>query len=95
MQNLKKYQKCMDDMMYDRPKLYGLFMGHISAESKDAIKTETDYAVRHASKDPERLWKALEKTRKVDSVRTAKEKAELAVMQHYYSIKQGSYEMLI
>jgi hypothetical protein len=28
MENMKKYQKHMDDMMRDRPKLYGLIMEH-------------------------------------------------------------------
>jgi hypothetical protein len=55
-ESLTKYQKQMDDMMQDRPKLYGLIMEHISAESKDAIKMEADHAVWHANKDPEKLW---------------------------------------
>jgi len=44
-ENLKKYHKHTDDMMRDRPKLYGLIMEHISAESKDAIKTKANYNV--------------------------------------------------
>jgi len=55
-ENLKKYQNHMDNMMQDRPKLYGLIMEHISAESKDAIKTEADYDIWQANKDPEKLW---------------------------------------
>jgi hypothetical protein len=94
-ENLKKYQNHMDNMMQDRPKLYGLIMEHISAESKDAIKTEADYDIWQANKDPEKLWQALEKMHKVDSVSAVSEMVELVARQHYYAIKQGSYETLI
>ncbi len=59
-ESLKKYQKQMDNMMRGRPKLYGLIMEHISMESKDAMKTEVDYTIWHANKDPKnycRHWR--------------------------------------
>jgi hypothetical protein len=79
----------------DRPKLYELIMDHISAESKDAIKTEADYTVWYSSKDPEKLWQASEKTHEVDSVSAMSEVVELTAWKHYYTIKLGSYETLI
>jgi hypothetical protein len=70
-------------------------MEHISTKSKGAIKTETDYNIWHAKKDHEKLWQAFEKTHKVDSFSAISEMVELATRQHYYTIKQGSYETLI
>jgi hypothetical protein len=44
-ENLKKYQRHMDNMMRDGPKFYSLIMEHRSAESIDTIKREVDYTV--------------------------------------------------
>ena len=44
-----------------RPKLYGLIMQHMSAESRDEVKGELDYNIWNKEKDPEKLWQAIEK----------------------------------
>ena len=51
-ESLKKYQGHIEDMIKNRPKLYGLMMQHLSVESKDIIKGEKDYDIWHGERDP-------------------------------------------
>jgi hypothetical protein len=65
---VKGHTKRLEKMVEDRPKLYGLIMQHMSVESRDEVAQDPDYVTWHAEKDPEKLWKAIVKTHKVDCV---------------------------
>ena len=52
---LKKQISLVNEMKRNRPKLHGMIMQHLSAESKDGIKGETDYEEWHKRKYPEKL----------------------------------------
>ena len=82
-------------MKKNRPKLYGMIRQHLSAESKDEIKGETDYEEWHKRKDPEKLWQAIEKTHKVDSISTVTEVIQLTACKAYQGMNQGPYETLV
>jgi hypothetical protein len=87
---LKEYNK----QVANCPKLYGLIRQHMSLESKDEVSKEPDYEVWHADTDPEKLWQAIEKTHKVDSISNVTEVKALVARKSYQNIKQGSFESL-
>jgi hypothetical protein len=87
---LKEYNK----QVANRPKLYGLIRQHMSLESKDEVSKEPDYEVWHADTDPEKLWQAIEKTHKVNSISNITEVKALVARKSYQNIKQGSFESL-
>jgi hypothetical protein len=87
---LKEYNK----QVANCPKLYGLIRQHMSLESKDEVDKEPDYKVWHADTDPEKLWQAIEKTHKVDSISNVTEVKALAARKSYQNIKQGSFDSL-
>jgi len=91
---VKGHTKRLEKMVEDRPKLYGLIMQHMSVESKDEVTQDPDYATWHAEKDPEKLWKAIVKTHKVDCVSNVTAVQELTARKAYQNIKQGAYETL-
>jgi hypothetical protein len=78
----------------DRPKLFGLIMQHMSVESKDEVAQDEDYENWMRDKDPEKLWKAIIRTHKVDCVSNVDAVKELTARKSYQNIKQGSFETL-
>lgn len=54
---------------FDRPKLYGLVLEHMSVKSKVEVAQEEDYDTWHKAADPEKLWQAIMKMHKGDCVR--------------------------
>jgi hypothetical protein len=91
---VKAHTKRLDKMEEDRPKLYGMIMQHLSAESKDEVAQDKDYITWHAEKDPEKLWQAIVKTHKVDCVSNVTAVQELTARKAYQNIKQGAFETL-
>jgi hypothetical protein len=81
-------------MEEDRPKLYGLIMQHMSVESKDEVAQDEDYKEWHQEKDPEKLWQAIIRTHKMDTVSNVDSVKALAARKAYQNIKQGSFETL-
>jgi hypothetical protein len=69
-------------------------MQHMSVESRDEVAQDPDYVTWHAEKDPEKLWKAIVKTHKVDCVSNVTAVQELTARKAYQNIKQGAYETL-
>jgi len=78
----------------DRPKLCGLIMQHMSLESKDEVAQDEDYEDWMRDKDPEKLWKAIIRTHKVDCVSNVDAVKELTARKFYQNIKQGSFKTL-
>jgi hypothetical protein len=91
---VKGHTKRFAKMVEDRPKLYGLIMQHMSVESKDEVPQDPDYVTWHAEKDPEKLWKAIVKTHKVDCISNVTAVQELTARKAYQNIKQEAYETL-
>jgi hypothetical protein len=91
---VKAHQKRLEKMAEDQPKLYGLIMQHMSIESKDEVAQDPEYENLHAKKDPEKLWKAIVRTHKVDCVSSVTAIQELAARKAYQNIRQGAYETL-
>ena len=87
---VKEYNKQVEN----RPKLYGLIRQHMSLESKDEVAKEQDYEQWHADTDPEKLWQAIERMHKVDSMSNVDEVKAMAARKAYQNIKQGSFESL-
>jgi hypothetical protein len=81
-------------MEEDRPKLYGLIMQCMSVESKDEVAQDKDYEQWHHNKGPEKLWQAIIRMHKVDTVSNIDGVKDLAVRKAYQNIKQGSFETL-
>jgi hypothetical protein len=78
----------------DRPKLYGLILEHMSVESKVEVAQDKDYEIWHKATDPEKLWKAIVKTSKVDCISNVSQVKELTTRKAYQQIKQGPFESL-
>jgi hypothetical protein len=76
-------------MEEDRPKLYGM-----SVESKDKVAQDEDYEEWHRDKDPEKLWKGIIKTHKVNTTSNVDAVKDLAARKAYQSIKQGCFETI-
>jgi hypothetical protein len=87
---VKEYNKQVEN----RPKLYGMIRQHMSLESKDEVAKKKDYEHWHADTDPEKLWQAIERTHKVDSMSNVDEVKAMAARKAYQNIKQGSFETL-
>jgi hypothetical protein len=81
-------------MHVNMPKLIGLFMQNISQESKVVIREDADYLTWFPNKDPEKIWQALKKTHKVDSISIVKKVVEMTTRKNYQMIKQGGFESL-
>jgi hypothetical protein len=92
---LKEHQKFLDKMKNDRPKLFGLIMQHLSAESKDEIRDSPDFEEWYAETDPEKRWQAIERTHKVDCLSNVNEVIELSARKAYHSQRQGALETLV
>jgi len=84
MDAMKAYQRKLERMVDECPKLYGLILRHMSAESKDEV----------AATGPEKLWQAIVKTHNVDCMMSMDAVKELVARKAYQSIKQGSFKML-
>jgi hypothetical protein len=50
------YQRKLDKMEDEHPKLYGMILRHMSAESKDEVAQDPDYETWSDVTDPEKLW---------------------------------------
>jgi hypothetical protein len=94
LETVKAHTKMLDKIEEDRPKLYGMIMQHLSAESKDEVAQDKDYVTWHAEKDPEKLWQAIIKTHKVDCASNVTAVQELTVRKAYQNIKQGAFKTL-
>jgi hypothetical protein len=81
-------------MTDERPKLYGLILRHMSAESKDEVAQDPNYETWSEATDPEKLWQAIVKTHKVDCVTSIDAVKELVARKAYQSIRQGLFETL-
>jgi D-ribose pyranose/furanose isomerase RbsD len=66
-------------MKWDRPKLYGLILEHMSVESKDEVAQEADYKVWHKATDLEKLCQAIVKSHNVDCVSKVSQVKELTL----------------
>jgi len=66
----------------------------MSPESKDEVAQDPDYETWSEAADPEKLWKAIVSTHKVDCVTSIDAVKELAARKAYQSIRQGSFETL-
>jgi predicted tellurium resistance membrane protein TerC len=69
-------------------------MEHMSVESKDEAAQDEDYKEWHQEKDPEKLWQAIIRTHKMDTVSNVDSVKALAATKAYQNIKQGSFETL-
>jgi hypothetical protein len=94
MDAMKAHQRKLERMKDDCPKLYGLILRHMSPESKDEVAQDPDYETWSEATDPEKLWKAIVATHKVDCVTSVDAVKELAARKAYQSIRQGSFETL-
>jgi hypothetical protein len=94
MDAMKAHQRKFERMKDDCPKLYGLILRHMSPESKDEVAQDPDYEVWSEATGPEKLWKAIVLTHKVDCVTSVDAVKELAARKAYQSIRQGSFETL-
>jgi hypothetical protein len=94
MDAMKAHQRKLERMRDDCPKLYGLILRHMSPESKDEVAQDPDYEDWSEATDPEKLWKAIVSTHKVDCVTSVDAVKELAARKAYQSIRQGSFETL-
>jgi hypothetical protein len=94
MDAMKAHQRKLERMKDDCPKLYGLILRHMSPESKDEVAQDPDYETWSEATDPEKLWKAIVATHKVDCVTSGDAVKELAARKAYQSIRQGSFETL-
>ena len=92
---LKEHHKVVEKMKSDRPKLFGLIMQHLSAESKDELRDSPDYEEWFANTDPEKLWQTIERTHKVDCISSVHEVIELSARKAYHSLRQGAFETLV
>jgi hypothetical protein len=81
-------------MEENHPKLYGLICRHISAESKEEVAQDPDYDNWSVATDPEKLWKAIIETHKVNCVSSVDAVKELAARKAYQMLKQGAFETL-
>jgi hypothetical protein len=91
---IKGLAKEIDKVRADRPRLYGLIKQHMSAESRDEVAQQPDYADWHAEKDPEKLWQVIVKTHKVDSTSHVTEVMEPTARKAYQGIRIGTFETL-
>jgi hypothetical protein len=87
MDTMKAHQQKLEKMMDERPKLYGLILRHMSAESKDEVAQDPDYETWSEAMDPEKLWQAIMSTHKVDCVTSIDAIKELAARKAYQSIR--------
>jgi hypothetical protein len=94
MDAMKAHQRKLERMKDNCPKLYGLILRHMSLESKDEVAQDPDYEVWSEATDPEKLWKAIVLTHKVDCMTSIDAVKELAARKAYQSIRQGSFETL-
>jgi hypothetical protein len=94
LEEFKEHCRKVSKMEDDRPKLFGLIMQHMSIESKDEVAQDEDYKDWMRDKDPEKLWKAIIRTQKVDCVSNIDAVKELTARKSYQNIKQGSFETL-
>jgi hypothetical protein len=94
LEEYKEHTRKLTKMEEDRPKLYGLIMQHMSVESKDEVAQDEEYEEWHQDKDPEKLWQAIIRTHKVDTVSNVDAVKDLAARKAYQNIKQGSFETL-
>jgi hypothetical protein len=92
---LKEHHKGVAKMKSDRPRLFGLIMQHLSAESKDEIRDSPDYEEWYTDTDPEKLWQTIERTHKVDCISNVNEVIELSARKAYHSLRQGAFETLV
>jgi hypothetical protein len=92
---LKEHNKVVEKMKNDRPKLFGLIMQHLSAESKDELRESADYEEWFTNTDPEKLWQTIETTHKVDCISNVNEVIELSERKAYHSMRQGAFESLV
>jgi hypothetical protein len=77
-------------MKSERPKLLGLIMQHLSAESKDELRESADYEEWFTNTDPEKPWQTIERTHKVDCISNMNEVIELSARKAYHSMRQGA-----
>ena len=82
-------------MKADRSKLYAFIMQYLSEESLDEVKRQEQYEEVDEATDPEGLWKLVEETHKVTSVRKVEAVVKLSARTNYKSIRQGAYESII
>jgi len=94
MDAMKAYQRKLERMVDECPKLYGLILRHMSAASKDEVAQDADYEVWSEATGPEKLWQAIVKTHNVDCMTSVDAVKELVARKAYQSIKQGSFKML-
>jgi len=94
MDAMKAHQRKLERMTDERPKLYGLILRHMSAESKDEVAQDPNYETWSEATDPEKLWQAIVKTHKVDCVTSIDAVKELVARKAYQLIRQGSFETL-
>jgi len=87
MDAMKAHQQKLEKMMDECPKLYGLILRHMSAESKDEVAQDPDYETWSEATDPEKLWQAIMSTHKVDCVTSIDAIKELAARKAYQSIR--------
>jgi hypothetical protein len=94
MDAMKAHHRKLERMTNERPKLYGLILRHMSAESKDEVTQDPNYETWSEATDPEKLWQVIMKTHKVDWVTSIDAIKELVARKAYQSIRQGSFETL-
>jgi hypothetical protein len=66
----------------------------MSVESKDEVAQDPDYEAWSNAADSEKLWLAIIKTHKADSVSRVDAVKELLARKAYQMIKQGSFKTL-
>jgi len=95
LEEYKEHTRKLTKMEEDHQKLYGLIMQHMSIESKDEVAQDEEYEDWHRDKDPKKLWQAIIRMHKVDTVSNVDVVKNLAARKAYKNIKQGSFETLV
>ena len=91
---LKSYQKKMDDLDQDKPKMYGDLIGNLSPESLQKVMSTEGWKEIERSRDPLRLWLKIKETHLAadDSIPIV---AIIEAKQRYYQLNQGANESIV
>jgi hypothetical protein len=95
LEELKKYNRRLEEYEKNAPKLFWLILQYLSDESLEAVKKDEGWDDIEAEADPEGLWKLVVQKHKVHSASEVGKIVKLSARQLYKTMRQGDFESII
>ena len=91
----KDYQKEINELKRDQPKLCGLIIQYLSEESLDEVRGQDNWEAINEKADPVGLWKLVERTHNVKTICKMATVTKLAAKTTYKNTRQGEFKSII